>query len=97
MRGTIVGATGEVQNAQEQFSGLWSPKGLNAHVSKSGEICGPQWRNLYLLSQEGGSCPEGLRRIPLGERGQRTMMWHRLEVRGAVGSGEGGGRKGERG
>jgi hypothetical protein len=27
-----------------------SPKGLDAHVSKSGEICGPKCRNLYLLS-----------------------------------------------
>ncbi len=27
-----------------------SPKGLDEHVSKSGEICGQKWRNLYLLS-----------------------------------------------
>jgi hypothetical protein len=63
-----------------------------------------KWRNLWAtvekfisLKSRGGSCPEGLRRVPLGERGQRTMTWHRVEVRGVVGSGEGGGRKGERG
>ena len=43
VRSTIVSANGVIQNAQESFRGLLNPvrslKGLNAHVSKSGEIC----------------------------------------------------------
>jgi hypothetical protein len=52
-RSTIVRATGPGSDPERSGIVLWpvrSPKGLDAHVSKSGEICSQKWRKLYLLS-----------------------------------------------